>query len=223
MTGTIMPVPVGRVALSVMNSATAPTTSGRMAAAISIPRRTQSSSTNSGSGTKAMSMVPMSGKTTPISAATQASDARTISNSSDWRLCGTLPKSSMVAQPRVLLSNRPANRPRTPTSPVMIAIRRRQAAATAARRVTCGAHHIGVLWRVGHSRRLRHCGGRAFGWPAIMLTADDGRRRVTAAGARSRQGQSADRSAAHVRTRGLAPRVRDRTPTAGHRQPSPGR
>ena len=107
-------MPVGRSAGSSMNRIAIPTTSGSAIAAASIPMRTHSGSTKSGTGTNARSIVPTSGTITPMSRTTQTTDPNVIAARTTWRSLRTCPNRSVPAHPRVVVRIRPANRPSTP-------------------------------------------------------------------------------------------------------------
>ena len=77
---------------------------------------------NDGTGMNAMSVVPTSGTRTPMTRMTQTTDASAMSRTTVCFGPDTLPNSRIVAQPRIALSTRPANRPATPAIPEMIAI-----------------------------------------------------------------------------------------------------
>src|SRR5258706_11421535 len=117
-----MALPFGRRAGSTTKIVAAPTTAGSSSAATSIASRSTLSPIRAGAGTAARRNAPTYGSTTPTTATAQTTDPKVTSASTTWRSCGTRPNSRIDAQPSVVVSSLPANRPSIPNSVARTAI-----------------------------------------------------------------------------------------------------
>jgi hypothetical protein len=80
------------------------------------------SSTQSGRGTSEIRRRPAAGKRMPMPVAAQTRDPKVRMAKRTWRSSGIRPNSRTDAQPRVVVSTLPVNRPSMPRRAVMIAI-----------------------------------------------------------------------------------------------------